>query len=119
MATALEGCSKELIHDLASHVVVDETTWHHKNVSIVMLTDKMCNLRNPAQAGTHLLVLVKGDRDSLARATDGYAGINLTTLYTLSKSMTEVGIVYWGIAPGAIVLIGIAFLIEILENELL
>jgi hypothetical protein len=119
MATALEGGCEELIHNLTSHVVVDETTWHHKNVSIVVLTDKMCNLRNPAQSGTHLLMLVQGDRYTLARTADSDAGIHLATLNTLSKSMTEVGIVYRGIAPGAIVLYRITFLLKILENELL
>ena len=94
VAATLEGGGEELIHNLTSHVVVDETTWHHKNVSIVVLTDKMSNLRNPAQSGTHLLMLVKGDRDTLARAADGNTRINLTTLDTFSKGMTEVGIVY-------------------------
>ena len=41
MATAFEGCSKELVHNLTSHVVVDETTRHHEHVSIVVLTDEI------------------------------------------------------------------------------
>ena len=61
MASAFEGSSKEFIHNLASHVVVDETAWHYQYVGIVVLTDEMCNLRNPAQTGAHLLVLVQGD----------------------------------------------------------
>ena len=105
MAAAFEGCSKELIHNLTRHVVVDETTWHNQYVSIVMLTDKMCNLRNPAQSCAHLLVLVQGDRDTLATATDSNTGINLATLDTLSQSVAEVRIIYAGIAPSTIVLV--------------
>ena len=61
MASAFEGSRKELVHNLASHIVVDETTWHYQYVGIVVLTDEMCNLGNPAQSGAHLLVLVQGD----------------------------------------------------------
>ena len=93
MATAFEGGCEELIHDLTSHVVVNETTRHHEHVGIVVLTDQMCNLWNPTQTGTHLLVLVERHGDTLARTADGYAGIYLTALDALSKCMTEVGIV--------------------------
>ena len=48
MASAFEGSRKELVHNLASHIVVDETTWHYQNVGIVVLADEMSNLRNPA-----------------------------------------------------------------------
>ena len=119
MATAFEGCSKELVHNLTSHIVVDETTGHYQNVGIVVLTDEMCNLRNPAQTGTNLLVLVQGDRDTLARATDGNARINLTTLDTLSQSVAKVRIIDTCIAPSTIVLVGITLLFEVLEHKLL
>ena len=59
VATAFETRGKELIHNLACHVVVDKTTWHYQHISIVMLTDKMCNLWYPAKACTYLLVLVQ------------------------------------------------------------
>ena len=78
MATAFEGCGKELVHDLTGHVVVDESAWHHEHVGIVVLADEMGNLWDPAQTGTYLLVLVQRDGDTLARATDGNTGINLT-----------------------------------------
>ena len=61
VAATFEGCGEELVHNLASHVIVDETAWHYQYVGIVVLTDEMCNLRNPAQSGAHLLVLVQGD----------------------------------------------------------
>ena len=78
----------------------------------------MSNLRDPAQTGTHLLVLVQGDADTLTTTADGDTGIDLTTLDTLSKGMTEVGIVYRGVTPCAVVLIGVSLLLEILEYEL-
>ena len=118
MATAFEGGCEELVHDLARHVVVDEPTRHHEHIRIVVLTDQMGNLRNPAQTGTHLLVLVQRDADTLAATADGDTGIYLTALDTLGQSMTEVGIVNRCIAPSTVVLIGVALLFQVLEHEL-
>ena len=78
MASAFEGGSKELVHNLTGHIVVDKTTWHHEYVGIVVLTDEMCNLWDPAQTSAYLLVLVECDADTLTTTTDGNAGINLT-----------------------------------------
>ena len=61
VATTFEGCGKELVHNLTSHVIIDESTWHYQYVGIVVLTDEMCNLRYPAQTCAHLLVLVQCD----------------------------------------------------------
>ena len=61
VAATFEAGGEELVHNLASHVIVDETAWHYQYVGIVVLTDEMCNLGNPAQSGAHLLVLVQGD----------------------------------------------------------
>ena len=119
MAAAFEGSSEELVHNLARHVVVDETTRHHKYVGIVVLTDEVGDLGNPAQTGSHLLVLVQGDADTLTTATDGDTGIDLTALDTLSEGMTEVGIIDGGVTPSTVVLIRIALLLEILEYEFL
>ena len=93
MASAFEGSRKELVHNLASHIVVDETTWHYQYVGIIVLTDEMSNLRNPTQTGTNLLVLVQRDADAFTRTADSDTGINLTTLDTLCQSMTKVGII--------------------------
>jgi hypothetical protein len=119
MASAFEGSGKELVHNLASHVVVDETTRHDEYVGVVVLTDEMGNLRNPTQTGTHLLVLVQRNADAFARTADGDTRIDLTTLDALSKSMTEVGIIDRGVTPSTVVLIGVALLFQVLEHELL
>ena len=60
MTTALKGSVQVLVHDLASHVGVDETTGHDKYVGIIVLTDKVCNLRYPAESGADALMLVQG-----------------------------------------------------------
>ena len=93
MPSALEGGGKELVHDLTGHVVVDESSGHHEHVGIVMLTDQMGYLGDPAQSCTHLLVLVQCDADAFARTADGDTGIHLTALNTLSQGMTEIRIV--------------------------
>ena len=54
-----------LIHDFASHILVYETSRHHQHVGIVVLTDEVRNLRNPAQTGTDALVLVQRHVDAL------------------------------------------------------
>ena len=66
MPSAFEGGGKELVHNLTGHIVVDETSGHHEHIGIVVLTDQMGYLRNPAQSGTHLLVLVERDADAFA-----------------------------------------------------
>ena len=83
VTATFEGSCEELVHNLASHVVVDETTGHDEHIGIVMLTDEVGNLRNPAQSGTHLLVLVQRHADTLARAADGNARIDLAALDAL------------------------------------
>ena len=118
MATTFEGCGEELVHNLASHIVVDESTWHNQYVGIVVLTDEMCNLWYPAQSCAHLLVLVQCDSDTLATTADSDTRINLTTLDTLGQSMTKVGIIYTRITPCTIVFYGVTLLLKVLENKL-
>ena len=119
MAATFEAGGEELVHNLTCHVIVDETAWHYQYVGIVVLTDEMCNLGNPAQSGAHMLVLVQCDRDTLATATDGNTRINLATLDTLGQCVSEIGIVYTGIAPCTIVLNGVTLLLQVLEHKLL
>ena len=115
MATAFEAGGEELVHNLTSHIVVDETTWHYQYVGIVVLTDEMSNLWNPAQTSANLLVLVKRHRDALATATDGNTRIYLTTLDALGQRMSEVRIIYTRITPCTIVLNGVTLLLQVLE----
>ena len=119
MASAFEGSSEELVHNLTGHIVVDETTWHHEHVGIVVLTDEMCNLWDPTQTGTHLLVLVECDADTFARTADGDTGIKLTTLNALGQCVTEVRIIDTCVTPSTIVLVGITLLLQVLKHKLL
>ena len=66
MPSTFEGGGKELVHNLTGHIVVDESSRHHEHVGIVVLTNQMGYLRNPAQSCAHLLVLVQRDADTLA-----------------------------------------------------
>ena len=66
MPSAFEGGGKELVHNLTCHIIVDESTWHHEHIGIVVLTNQMGYLRNPAQTSTHLLMLVERDADTFA-----------------------------------------------------
>ena len=70
MAAAFESSGEEFVHNLAGHIVVDETTWHHQNVGVVVLTNEMSDLRNPAQTSTYLLVLYRKDKQILKEVTN-------------------------------------------------
>ena len=93
MATALKGGVQVLVHYLAGHVGVDETAGHYQDVGIVVLTDKVGYLRNPAQAGADALMLVQSHGDTLSAAAHGYTLLYLTVLYTAGQSVAIVGIV--------------------------
>ena len=94
MPSALEGSGKELVHNLTGHVIVDESSRHHEHIGIVVLTNQMSYLRNPAQPSTHLLMLVQCDADTLTTTTDSDARIHLAALDALCQCVAEVGIVY-------------------------
>ena len=119
VATTLECCLEELVHNGGGCLVVDETTWHNQYVCIVVLTAEMSYLWYPSQTGTNTLVLVERDADALATATNGNAGINLTTLYAFTKCMTKVGIVAAKVTVCAVVLVGISMLFKVLKHKLL
>ena len=119
MATAFESGLEKLVHDCTGCLVVDETAWHNQDVGIVVLTAEMGYLRNPSQTGTNTLMFVEGDADAFATAANGNAGLDLATLYSFAKGMTEVGIVATQIAICAIVLVRITMLLQILKHILL
>ena len=65
MASTFKLGREIFIHDFASHILVYETSRHHQHVGIVVLTDEVRDLRNPAQTGTDALVLVQRHVDAL------------------------------------------------------
>ena len=78
MASALKLGGEVLVHNLTSHLLVDKATRHHQHVGIVVLTDEVGNLRNPAEASADALMLVQRHVDALAASADGNAGIHFT-----------------------------------------
>ena len=84
MAAALKLGGEILVHNLTGHLFINETSWHHQYVGIVVLTDEMGDLRNPAEACTDGLVLVECHINTLTRATDGNTREHLTLLDALS-----------------------------------
>lgn len=119
MATALEGGVQVLVHNLAGHVGVDETAGHNQDVGIVVLTDKVSYLGDPAQSGADALMLVQGHGDSLSAAAHGYALLYLTVLYAAGQCVAVVGVVTAIGGEGAVVLVLQPLLLQILLNKLL
>ena len=119
MATALKIRGEEFVHDLTSHVRVDETSRHDQHIGIVVLTAQMGDFRNPAQACAYALVLVQRHADAFAAAADGYARIAFPVFYGLGQRMGIVGIVSTGFGIRAEILIGITFFGEVFLHELL
>ena len=118
MATTFKLGGEVLVHNLASHLLIDEATRHHQHVSIVVLTNQVSNLRNPAQSGADALMLVQRHVDALAAATDGNAGEHLASLDAASQCVTEVRVVARVLGISSVVLILEALLLEILLYEL-
>ena len=118
MASTLELGGEVLVHDGAGSLLRDEAAWHHQHIGIVVLTDEMGNLGNPAETGTYALVLVEGHIDALTRSTDGDTWEYLALLDALSQCMTEVAVVARVLSVSAVVLILVALLLEVLLYEL-
>ena len=59
MATTFERDREELVHYLASRVVIDEATRHYEHIGIVVLTNELPYLRVPAYSGSNALMLVE------------------------------------------------------------
>ena len=119
VAAALELGGEVLVHDLAGHVLVNETAGHYQHVGVVVLTDEVGNLGNPAQTGTNVAVVVERHVDALAAATDGYAGEHLALLNTAGQRMAEIAVVARVLRVRAIVLVLVSLLFEILLHKLL
>ena len=119
MATALEGGVQILVHDLAGHIGIDETAGHYQYVGIIVLTDKVSNLGNPAESGTDTLMLVQSHGDTLSAAAHGYTLLYLTVLYAAGKCMTVIGIVATVGSIGAVVLELQPLLLQVFNNKLL
>lgn len=118
MPPSLEGGGEEPVQDGLGGLVVDEAAGQHDDVGIVVLADEAGDVLVPYQSSPHALVLVEGDGHALAAAADGDAGIDLAALDALCQGVGEVGIVYTLVAEGAVVLAGVAALLEIGEYKL-
>ena len=104
MTTALKGGVQILVHDFAGHIIVDKTAGHYQYVGIIMLTDKVSNLRDPAESGADTLMLVQSHGDSLPTAAHGYTLLYLSVLYAAGQSVAVIGIVATIRSVGAVVL---------------
>ena len=119
MATALKGGVQILVHDLAGHIGIDETAGHYQYVGIIVLADKMSNLRYPAESGADALMLVQGHGDSLSAAAHGYTLLYLTALYAAGQSVAVIGIVATIGSVGAVVLELQPLLLQVFNYKLL
>ena len=118
MSATFELGGEVLVHDGTGCLLGDEAAWHYQHVGIVVLTDEMGYLGDPAQTGTDRLVLVERHVDALTRTADGNTGEYLALLNAFSQCVTEVGVVAGVLGVGTIVLILVALLFEVLLNEL-
>lgn len=119
MATALKGGVQVLVHYLAGHVGVDETAGHDQDVSIIVLTDKVSYLGDPAQSGADALMLVQGHGDTLSAAAHGYTLLYLTLLYAAGQCVAVVGVVTAIGGEGAVVLELQPLLLQVFYHKLL
>ena len=57
MATTFKLGGEVLVHDGTGCILVDETSGHYQHIGIVVLTDQVSDLRNPAETGADALCL--------------------------------------------------------------
>ena len=119
VATSFEGGGQVLVHDLAGHIVVDETAGHYKYVGIIVLTDEVSNLGDPAESGADTLMLVQSHGDTLSAAAHGYTLLYLSVLYATGQCMAVIGIVATIGSIGAVVLELQPLLLQVFYHELL
>ncbi|OPZ41897.1 MAG: hypothetical protein BWY95_02484 [Bacteroidetes bacterium ADurb.BinA104] len=58
MTASFEGSGEIFVHYLTGSIGVYKTAGHNQHIGIVMLTNKMSHLRDPAETGTDTLMLV-------------------------------------------------------------
>ena len=118
MAATCKLGVEEFVETLAAYVLGDESAREDDDVGVVVLTDEVGNLGLPNKTGTDALVLVEGHGDAFARTAHGDARIYFAFLDAFSQSMTIGGIVTGFFGIGAVVLVLVAFLLEIFLDEL-
>ena len=118
MAPAFEISAEKLVHNFTGCLFVEKSAWQHQYVGIVMLAGQMCNFWHPCKPGADSLMLVECHADAFARPAYTYAGINLALLNAVGQRMAKVRIVGALFGVGAIVLVGDAFLFEVLLHKL-
>ena len=93
MAATVEGCIEELLDDIYSRDIVNETGREHKHIGIIVAAGKLGKLNIPAQSRTYALMLVERHAYTVARAAESDARIACTLLDSLSAGVRIVGIV--------------------------
>ena len=93
MTSALKRGGEELFQNAGGHMVGNETTGHHQDVGIVVLTAQFGNLCIPAEGSANALVLVERHGNAVSAAADGDAWIAFTSLYGLCQGVGKVGVV--------------------------
>ena len=118
MTTSSKLCVEEFVEALAAYVFADETTGEDNHVGVVVLANEVSNLGLPNKTGTDALVLVEGHGDAFARTAHGDARIYFAFLDAFSQCVAIGGIVTGFFGIGAVVLVLVAFFLEIFLDEL-
>ena len=118
MTTSSKLCVEEFVKTLAAYVFADETTGEDNHVGVVVLANEVSNLGLPNKTGTDALVLVEGHGDAFARTAHGDARIYFAFLDAFSQCVAIGGIVTGFFGIGAVVLVLVAFFLEIFLDEL-
>ena len=119
MTTAGKLGVEKLIEAGTTGVFINKPTGEHNDIGVVVLADKVGNLRYPRQPGTDLLMLVERHGDAFSRTAHGNASLHLVLLNALSQLVAVSGIVAALFGVGAVVLVFNALLLKIFLDELL
>lgn len=119
VAPTLKGGAEERVKQLLGSLIVDEACREHDAVGIVVLTDKFGDILIPNESCSHALVLVQRDGHAFAATAYTNTRIAFTALDGLGQRMGVVGIVAREIAVATEILIGVALLLEIIDDKFL
>ena len=93
MTTTFQRSGKERIEDRRCFRGVNETSRHHQDIGIVVLTRQTGDFGNPAQSSTYGRMLVERHGDAFSATANGNTAFALPTIDGSTEGVSEIGIV--------------------------
>ena len=117
MTSAFKCSTEKLIQYFFCRFVIDEPSWQNKNICIIVLPYHMSNFLCPCETGSYTFMSIECHTHTLTATAYSYSWIYLTVNNSVSKSMSEIGIVTTHITVCAIILVWNMMFLKILHHK--